>query len=347
MKDFIIVGAGLAGVSFAETALLHNKTFTVISDDSQNSSYVAAGLYNPVILKRFSLPQDAALHREYMSPFYERIEQRLGVKFDIDMPVLRKFASVEEQNNWFLAVDKPALEPFLSPEILHTDYPGLPAEFGFGKVMHTGYVDTKVLLDAYQTYLNENGWMITDTFDHSQLVIDTEFISYKGIKARDIIFAEGFGIHANPYFKHLPLDGTKGELLLIKAPGLQLNVAVNASIFILPMGDNYFKVGATYEWYDKTAAPTQAGRDELVEKLNELIDCDYEIIEHLAGIRPTVKDRKPLIGTHHQYKRVHLLNGLGTRGVMLGPSMAKELYDSIVSGVPVRREVGLHRFKVS
>ena len=140
MKDFIIVGAGLAGISFAETALLYNKTFTVISDDSQNSSRVAAGLYNPVILKRFSLPQDAAVHLEYMRPFYERIQHRLGVKFDFDMAVLRKFASVEEQNNWFQAGDKPALEPFLFPEILHVQYSGLPAPFGFGKVMHTGYV---------------------------------------------------------------------------------------------------------------------------------------------------------------------------------------------------------------
>jgi hypothetical protein len=28
-----------------------------------------------------------------------------------------------------------------------------------------------------------------------------------------LFFAEGFGMHANPYFKNLPLDGTKGELL--------------------------------------------------------------------------------------------------------------------------------------
>ena len=52
MKDFIIVGAGLAGISFAETALLNNKSFVVISDASQNSSIVAAGIYNPVIVKR-------------------------------------------------------------------------------------------------------------------------------------------------------------------------------------------------------------------------------------------------------------------------------------------------------
>jgi len=346
MTDFIIVGGGLGGISFAETAYLNNKTFRVISDASHNSSLVAAGIYNPVILKRFSLPQDSKEHLDYMKPFYNVIEKRLGIKFDIDIPVYRKFASIEEQNNWFEAADKPALEPFLSTQIVHQKYNGLPSPYGFGKVLHTGYVDTNVLIEAYHAYLNGNGNLIKESFDYSNLIIHQDCIQYKGIVAKHIIFAEGFGLHANPYFKYLPLDGTKGELLVIKAPKLKLDVAVNAGVFILPVGNDLYKVGATYEWYDKTAVPTAAGKAELVEKLNEVITCDYEITEHLAGIRPTTKDRKSLIGTHHLHKNVHLLNGLGTRGVMLGPAMAKILYDSIENNVPIKREINLSRFKV-
>ena len=54
MVDYIIVGSGLAGISFAENALLNDKTILVFNNDSQNSSKIAGGLYNPVILKRFS-----------------------------------------------------------------------------------------------------------------------------------------------------------------------------------------------------------------------------------------------------------------------------------------------------
>jgi hypothetical protein len=50
-------------------------------------------------------------------------------------------------------------------------------------------------------------------------------------------------MHANPYFKNLPLDGTKGELFIIKAPELNLDVIVNTSVFILPLGGDLFKVG--------------------------------------------------------------------------------------------------------
>lgn len=346
MKDFIIVGAGLAGISFAETAFLENKSFIVVSDNSHNSSNVAAGIYNPVILKRFSLPMDSKKHLEHIKPFYSAIEERLKVKFDFDVPVYRKFYSVEEQNSWFEASDKVSLAPFLGTQLIHTKYEHLPAPFGFGKVLHTGYVDTEVLLNSYHQFLAENGSLLKEAFDFSQLVVTNEYVTYKGISAKHIIFAEGFGIHDNPFFNYLPLDGTKGELLVIKAPLLKLDVAVNAGVFILPLGNNLYKVGATYEWYDKTAIPTEAGKNELVDKLNEIITCDYEIVQQLAGIRPTVKDRKALIGTHAEFKNVHLLNGLGTRGVMLGPPMARDLYDAIINGTSIDRSVNLNRFKI-
>jgi len=346
MKDFIIVGGGLAGISFAETAYLNNKTFTVISDTSHNSSLVAAGIYNPVILKRFSLPQDSKLHLDYMKPFYDTIEKRLDLKFDFELPVYRKFASVEEQNDWFTASDKPTLVPFLDTQIVHDKYDNLPAPFGFGKVLRTGYVDTDVLIEGYHDFLKQQDCLRKETFNHNSLTISEDSVTYKDIRAKHIIFAEGFGLYSNPYFRYLPLDGTKGELLVIKAPKLKLNVTVNAGVFILPMGHDLYKVGATYEWEDKTAVPTDAGKAELIEKLNEVITCGYEIIHHLAGIRPTTKDRKSLIGTHHQHKNVHLLNGLGTRGVMLGPYMAKELYDSIENSTPIKREINLNRFNV-
>lgn len=345
MIDYLVVGAGIAGICFAETAFINNKTFTVITDDSQNSSVVAAGLYNPVILKRFSLPADAQLHLEYMKPFYAAIQNRLGVKFDFELPIYRRFASIEEQNMWFEAADKPGLSPFLDASVIHKQYASLTSPYGFGKVLHTGYVDTDVLLTSYQNWLKQNNYFIAERFDYSQFSVHNEYIKYNDIKARHIIFSEGFGIHSNPYFNYLPLDGTKGELLLINSPGLKLDVAVNAGIFILPVGNDNYKVGATYEWDDKSALPTEAGKKELLEKLNELITCNYRVLAHYAGIRPTVKDRKALIGTHPDYNNIHLLNGLGTRGVMLGPYMAKELYDSIENGKTIERAINISRFK--
>jgi len=132
--------------------------------------------------------------------------------------------------------------------------------------------------------------------------------------------------------------------LHIKCTDLNLDKIVKSNIFILPIGKNIYKVGATYNWEDKTNQPTVSGKEELVEKLNELISCDYEIVEHLAGVRPTVKDRRPLVGTHHLHKNIHLLNGLGTRGVMLGPYLAKSLFEYLENGIPLDKEIDINRY---
>ncbi|KDN55793.1 NAD(P)/FAD-dependent oxidoreductase [Flavobacterium seoulense] len=346
MVDYLIVGCGLAGISFSEIALANNKKIIVVDNDSQNSSKIAGGLYNPVILKRFSEVWQAQEQLLLMNHFYTDLEKKLEIKVDFKKPILRKFFSVEEQNNWFAASDKPALAPFLSTSIITKNYSGIDAPYHYGEVLHTGYVDTAALLENYKKYLLQQELLLQEGFDYDTLEVLSDSIRYKNIETKHIIFAEGFGMHVNPYFNDLPLDGTKGELFIIKAPDLDLDVIVNTSVFILPLGDGLFKVGATYNWKDKTDLPTEEGKQELTDRIKEIINCEFEIIEHFAGVRPTVRDRRPLVGTHAHYKSVHILNGLGTRGVMLGPAMAKELFDSIENGIPVQKEIDINRFKL-
>jgi len=83
---------------------------------------VAAGLYNPVILKRFSEVFQAKYQMELLNTFYKTIEDKLLISCDIKMPIYRKFFSIEEQNNWFAASDKPNLAPFLSTKVIVKKY---------------------------------------------------------------------------------------------------------------------------------------------------------------------------------------------------------------------------------
>lgn len=344
MVDYIIVGCGLSGIAFAETALASGKSIVVFEDDSQNSSTVAGGLYNPVILKRFSKLQHAQQQLDGLQSFYDRLESKLQTTVNFKTPILRKFFSIEEQNDWFAASDKPGLSEFLSTQLITQKYPGIDSPFDYGQVMQTGWVDTGLLLQSYRNYLKAHQMFVAESFDCNAVIYQNDGIVYKNIQARHLVFAQGFGIKSNSYFNNLPLNGTKGELLIIKAAELQLDTIIKGNVFIVPLGNDLFKVGATYEWEDKTNSPTEKGKQELVEKLAEILNCDYEVVSHQAGIRPTVKDRKPLIGTHPEFKRMHLLNGLGTRGVMLAPYAAQILFDHIESGKAIDRELDIQRF---
>jgi glycine oxidase len=347
MIDYIIIGKGLAGIAFAETALQKNKSIVVFDNNSQNSSKIAAGIYNPIILKRFTVVSDAQEQITLLNSFYSKLETKLNQKVDFQMPVFRKFFSVEEQNNWFLAQDKPKLSSFLDPTLNFSKFENIDSPFGFGKVLQTGFVNSSLLLESYTAFLKSHNLLVEEDFDYQAIEFYEGYLKYKNIKAKHIVFAEGFGMHSNPFFKHLPLDGTKGEILLIKAPNLVLDAILNSSLYLVPLGNDLYKIGATYEWDDKSQLPTEKGKQELLEKLKEIITCEFEVVDHLAGVRPTVRDRNPLLGTHPKHNTIHILNGLGTRGVMLAPFLAQKLFYFIENGIVLPKEMDCNRYKVS
>lgn len=344
MLDYIIVGAGLSGISLAEELLQREKKIRVFDDGSQNSSVVAGGLYNPVILKRFTLAWNAGEQLKAAIPFYRGLEKKLEVSLLEELPVYRKFSSVEEQNNWFSAMDKPVLSAFLDPQLVTHLNPAIPADFSFGRVFGTGRLDTACLIKEYRSYLRNNGLLAERSFQHKNLLIDDEGVTYDEFKAKQIIFCEGFGMKENPFFNFLPLHGNKGEYIIIKAPELKLDAAVKSSVFILPQGNDLYKIGATYDNRDTDPDPTVQAGNTLVSQLEKLITCDFEVINQVAGIRPASRDRKPLVGQHPEHLALYCCNGFGSRGVLIAPTIAKNLVSHIEDNEALDPETDIKRF---
>lgn len=342
--DYIIVGFGLAGLAFAEELEKHKKSFVVYEDNSQNSSIVAGGMYNPVILKRFTPVWDAVGQLKIAMPFYQSLEKKFNKKYNYSTNIYRIFKSIEEQNNWFIACDKPLLTNFMVPKIIDAKIEGVVANYGYGKLINTGRIDTSSLLQDYRQYLLKKKTIKHESFNYTELKIGKKIIEYKNVKALKIVFCEGFGMVKNPFFNYLPMQEAKGELITIYAPELHIDFLIKAAVFVLPLGNNYYKIGATFNWKDKTKEPTQNGKQELITKLNSFITVPYTIVDHTAGIRPTVKDRRPLTGKHPKYQNLAILNGLGTRGVMIAPSIANKLYNHLENEFELDKEISIARF---
>jgi len=342
--DYIVVGLGLAGLAFTQELEKNNKSFIVFEDNSQNSSLVAGGMYNPVILKRFSPVWNAIPQLKKALPFYRMMEEKFNRKYDYKIDIYRIFKSVEEQNNWFVSADKSKLSPFMDTKIINKKFNGVISKSGFGRITETGRIDTISLLRDYKNYLNVEEKLIQESFNYAQLNISKEKVSYKKYSAKKVVFCEGFGIRQNPFFSDLPLTGTKGELITVHAPSLNINFLIKAAVFVLPLGDNYYRVGATFNWTDKTLNPTIEGKEELVSKLKTVINIPFEVVEQKGGIRPTVKDRRPLVGKHPKYRNLAVLNGLGTRGVMIAPTVAEQLYNHLEKDKELDNEIAIERF---
>lgn len=344
MLDYIVVGLGLAGTAFCETLRKQNKRFVVFNDTSQNASLVAGGLSNPVILKRFTMAWNANTLIPIANSFYHELEHTLGERLMSDVSVYRRFASVEEQNLWFEAADKKNVKKYLSPVVVRNSNSALIAPCDFGKVLDASLLDTGSALKNYTAFLEKRGVMVSESFDHAKLEQNSTQVTYGATTAKHIVFSEGFGLRKNPFFNYLPMQGSKGEYLIIKCRDLKEINVIKSSVFVIPLGNDLYKVGANYDRDTSSNLPTERTKLELMKKLDTLLACPYEVVGHQAGVRPTVKDRKPLIGQHPEFHRMFVLNGFGSHGIMIAPWAATQLFASIEQGTTLQQEVDIKRY---
>jgi glycine/D-amino acid oxidase-like deaminating enzyme len=342
--DVLIVGFGLAGWALTEVLKQEGKSFVVFDAKKQSSSSVATGIYNPVVLKRFSAVTHAQELMNFSIPFYAKTANG---KFQHPMSIHRVFTKAAEQNKWIEALDKPALSLYMSSKLHENDIYNIAAPHGFGEVLHTGRVDVNGLLHHARHNLARTHSFVQEQFDYNALKITDEGVAYNQWTARHIVFAEGLGVKHNPWFATLPIIPNKGEWLEVLCKGLQLTQMIKGSVFIVPLGNNRYRVGATYARTFEGSTPTAANRTWLINQFQKYTKLPFEVLFHGAGLRPTVPDRRPIVGTHPNFRSLSCVNGLGSRGVLWAPFLAdllvKHIYlnTSLPSNLQARRFMSL------
>ncbi len=214
----------------------------------------------------------------------------------------------------------------------------------YAKVKQTGVLDTSLFIVSLQHYMQSQNRYKQETFDYTKISVEKGLVKYKECKTKLIVFCEGYLVKDNPYFSHLPMKPVKGETLIIEAPKLNLDTIVNKGIFILPLGNNHYKIGATYNWTDLNDVPSAEGIAQLENNLKASITVPYQIIKKEAGVRPSVIDRRPIIGLHAQHPEIGIFNGFGTKGVMLCPYLSEIFYKFIDANIEIPMEINVSRF---
>ncbi|WP_068596274.1 NAD(P)/FAD-dependent oxidoreductase [Vaginella massiliensis] len=344
--DYLVVGLGVAATAFVRFLLANNHSFLVINNESHCASKVAAGLYNPVVLKRFSLVWDAPNQLSKMKSLFGFYEQLFQKKYTETLPVYRIFNDEQELNTW----DKkshshPDLISYLSTDYTQLEnYKIIKQPYGSGEVLDTGRINLRELIPDLEKYLSENNLLLQQTFDYNLLQIEEYSIRYQTIQTKRIIFCEGYHIIDNPFFKNLPIIGVKGEVLTVKTKVDLPKAVVKGKEFLFPMHNDEYFIGATYDRDNLNYDTTPEAKDELLNGVQKVIDASFELKSHEASIRPTVKDRRPIVGAHPIYQNMYCINGMGTRGTMLAPSMAEQLYRHIESGEPIDPLASITRY---
>lgn len=340
--DYIIVGQGIAGTVLAQSLIQTGKKVIVIDKGhEQSASRVAPGLFNPISFKRISISWQADKLIPFLIHFYKSLETTLSTPLLHLTDIFKIISSEEELGKWRKKLLQEDIQSFCSLQPNYNKQINAPC--GLIKVSPAGYLDVKKMLSEFRKHLKTNNQLQEEDFDCSGIQFDPEHIIYKNCTAKKIIFCEGKNSKANSFFNWLPIIPNQGELLTIKTDQLKINHIYAKKAFILP-AENQIKLGATYNWKEATNLPTEEAKSELCSKLEEMTATAYKVVEHLVGIRPTVPDRRPLIGIHPEYKQLAVFNGLGSKGVMLAPYFADQLMQNIENKVVLDKEVDILRY---
>jgi glycine/D-amino acid oxidase-like deaminating enzyme len=343
--DYLIIGQGIAGTSVAQTLLDAQKTVVLIDKKTTNqASRIASGIWNPISFKRLSKVWLADEMIAALTTFYAEAALRFSSDFIKDQKMHRVFASPKEIDEWLARCDNPAFADLMDDEIKTAKHPGLTTPAGLGRVRKSGRIDTGAWLDAARNYFLANNLLREVEFDFKRLMLLENGVAYEDLTASGIIFCEGMlAASQNPYFNYLPFKLTKGEVLTVHCPNLNLADMVSGGVFMLPLGGDLYKIGATYDWDNHDFIPTEKAREELIAGAKKILHLPFEVVAHEVGIRPTVRDRRPFIGTHPQHKQLHIFNGMGSRGVLIAPLMAADFVRFLETGEGLHPEANIGR----
>ncbi len=322
-----IIGQGLAGTLLAWEAYFQHIPFTITDDGKHNASKTAGGLIDPLAGQRYLQAWKAQEVIPVALAFYQKIESILGLKVLHLKNSIRFFTSDSDKELWIKKQHHPSVghyfihpQKVFFPEHIHAPLGGI-------EVTPSGNLDTKLFLEASARFFKT-----LDRFDTQNTPLT--------------IFCEGYRAQFNPYFQHLPWNSSKGNVLTLNTTLPDTHI-LHKGKWILPLGNRQFKLGSTYSIDISTETPDPDSQSELLGFLSQFNKAnDTVVIGHEAGIRPILKDNRPVLGRHPHHSNVAIFNGLGSRGVSLGPTLAKQLLNHLIHDAPLEKEVSLERFRL-
>lgn len=334
-KSILIIGSGLAGITLAHHLLKRKQLVTIIDDGNNVSTRVAAGLVNPLVFRRTTLSWRATEFLNEGWEFYKELEKTLNASLVEPIRIKRVFPSSQERDEWKRKEDMAEFKSHLLKMTLSS------TTDSFG-IVKSGYVvHSETFYTKNQQYFDELGILKREAFDYSSYSLSET--CYQGIVYDHVVFCCGYRVFENPFFKDCQVKPTKGQMLIIHHEELPETESLHLKCFVFPMGNKMFRVGATYEWDNVSLSPTKKAKETLLAHLTHLTKMVPVIVSQPVGIRPTTMDRRPVLGSHPIFKHTHIFNGLGAKGYLIAPTMAKEMMQYLIDRKPIPNEYSITR----
>lgn len=353
MQKFLIIGQGLAGTltghRLEEAGHLVHYADAV---DQVAASKVAAGIVNPITGRRFVKSWRIDELIPEAKTLYARLAHLLGLQLWFEQPLIRTLYNRGDLNDWEVRSADPGYAVYMDDKPDAGKIPALTTPvFAYAGVRHAARVNVAGLVQQFREKLMRENRFLSGKIEYTRvpILLGANAGAMEGLNSEEtydhVICCEGWRARDNPYFNYLPHGGNKGEVLIVKTKAPILDRMFKHRVFIVPLENDTYWIGATSENRFKDDSPTPENRKFLEGRLAEILTgTEYEVIGHQAAVRPTVKDRRMFIGQHPEMPGLWILNGLGTKGASLAPLGSRWLVECILEGKEIPAEVDIRRF---
>jgi len=358
--DAIILGAGLAGLSVADSMMELGYHCAIIDSSFPGSGASGAPmmLANPAAGRRARRVWRAEDCLESLLKFINKIEKRTGrrchnfngvVRPALTEDIAEDFKRSPEKYEWL-----PGWIEWIEPDRFSKQFPFFCSDFG-GLFLSKGltlkgndYCESMIAyLESENCYThfgskpeifnNGNQWII-------QIEGDIQLIT------PIVIDATGYQQTKNHDWSFIPLHPVKGQTATLhfeQEIGLKHSVSSLGYIALMPDDPFQMTVGSTYEHTFRDLKPDNKGLSYLQGKLRKTLPGYWEKsirIDQWASARVTVPDRMPVIGEHPDLKGFYMIGAMGSKGLLMSRYVADVLAQFICNGIPLEPTISIDRF---
>jgi len=350
--DFVIVGGGICGCSIAfELSKVSSNILLIdkLSDVSLGASGAAGAFLSPLLGKP--------------NPFKDLVTK--GLQYSVDFYKQNTPSMIDNCGTIRIPKDATDEKKFQS-YIPFIDFPFEKREKGYffpiGSVVNSSgichllskNIEKLLNYEVKSTLFDGSNWILDDTICAKNLIITTG--------AETKLFNE----------KYIDIRAVWGQRIDIETTTfLDVNYHKECSVsrtISNQNGANICSIGATHHRFELSREITDEDSDELLQKAMDIVNLtDIKVKASFGGARASSSDYFPIVGEvvkseatlsefpylkngtnvnptrFTRYKNLFILNGVGGRGFVLAPYLAKVLVDSIFSHQPIEESVLVDR----
>jgi len=345
--DAVIVGGGVIGLACAWRAAEAGLDVVVLEREAPGAgaSNVAAGMLAPVGEASWGEERllELTMRSHELWPEFARElagaagrdvgyadigSLHLALDRDEAAELHRRFELMQS-----LALDAEWLRPRACREL----EPGVSPSCVAGvHAPHESAVDPRALTAALVAACKASGVRIA-TGEATGLLLEDERVTGirtaagERLSARSVVVAAGSWSAAEwlPDAARPPVRPVKGQILTLAGRATEPvceRIVVTERIYVVPRSDGRLMIGATVEEQGFDTSVTAGGVYELLREAYRVLPetAELELVETLAGLRPTTPDNLPLVGPG-AIDGLLLATGHFRNGILLAPLTAERI----------------------